>query len=229
MRSATVCNRLSPTTGPVFDDYETISQSGIDERLDAGDSVSDGDGAQFFVVKGYGTRFVFIIDCSGSMEDYRRWKRAVHELKRSINGLLDAHQFVILLYNFEMTPMNNQPAKLVVASPANQRSAIKWLQKQKPMGATYVATALQQAFELSPDSIFLLSDGDFDDLPMVEMVLQHYNGRAELRGALNGSTLAERHHQPIPVNTISLGGASGTRTMRRIAEQNHGVFKLIED
>ena len=79
-------------TGPqsLQDDYEPISSSGVDRILGQTRQEST-EGVKFFGVRGKGSRFVFIIDCSGSMDEYQRWRRAVRELKTSIN------MFIILL------------------------------------------------------------------------------------------------------------------------------------
>lgn len=215
-------------TGPqtLQDDYEQISSSGIERILN---SANDGTnkGVKFFGVKGKGSRFVFIIDCSGSMDEYGRWRRAVRELKSSINNLMEPQQFLVLLYNSYTVGMNNQDARLVTASRENQTIAINWLAKQTPFGNTYVATSLKTAFEIRPDAIFLLSDGEFDDLALVKSVLQHYNGP---QGKSNQtSTLESPPDHMIPVHTISLGGKSGAWTMREIAEQNQGTHTAIDD
>ena len=215
-------------TGPqtLQDDYEQISSSGVDRILN---SANDGtkEGVKFFGVKGKGSRFVFIIDCSGSMDEYGRWRRAVRELKSSINNLMEPQQFLVLLYNSYTVAMNNQDAKLITASRENQATAINWLAKQTPFGSTYVATSLKTAFEIRPDAIFLLSDGEFDDLALVKSVLQHYNGPQGKSKQV--STLESPPDRMIPVHTISLGGKGGAWTMREIAEQNQGTHTVIDD
>ena len=215
-------------TGPqsLQDDYEPISSSGVDRILGQTRQEST-DGVKFFGVRGKGSRFVFIIDCSGSMDEYRRWRRAVRELKTSINNLMEPQQFLVLLYNSYTVAMNNQDARLVTANRENQATAITWLSKQTPFGNTYVATSLKTAFELRPDAIFLLSDGEFDDLPLVKTVLQHYNGAGGKANQV--ASLGSPLDRMIPVHTISLGGKAGAWTMRQIAEQNQGTHTIIDD
>ena len=208
------------------DEYESISSAGIERSFD---STEDGAtaGVKFFGVKGKGTRFVFIIDCSGSMDEYKRWRRATRELKSSINNLMEPQEFLVLLYNSYTVAMNNRAPKLVTANRENQTAAINWLTKQQPGGTTYVATSLKKAFELRPDAIFLLSDGEFDDLPLVEAVLQHFNGN--LAGQAENRSYERLPEEMIPVHTISLGGKSGAWTMQKIAEQNQGTYTVIDD
>ncbi|MCH2181478.1 MAG: hypothetical protein MK108_05685 [Mariniblastus sp.] len=215
-------------TGPqsLQDDYEPISSSGV-ERILSQTTEGATEGVKFFGVKGKGSRFVFIIDCSGSMDEYRRWRRAVRELKTSINNLMEPQKFLVLLYNSYTVAMNNQDARLVIANRENQTIAINWIGKQTPFGNTYVATSLKTAFELRPDAIFLLSDGEFDDLALVKTVLQHYNGSGG--NASQVASLGSPLDRMIPVHTISLGGKAGAWTMRQIAEQNQGTHTVIDD
>ncbi len=217
-------------TGPqsLQDDYEEISSSGVERSLASLDEGTDA-GVKFFGVKGKGSRFVFIIDCSGSMDEYKRWRRAVRELKSSINNLVEPQQFLVLLYNSYTVAMNNQDARLVTANRENQSNTIEWINKQKPFGSTYVAPSLKAAFELRPDAIFLLSDGEFDDLAIVQAVLQHHNGSQDLSQRSQVSITESPSGRIIPVHTISLGGKSGAWTMRNIAEQNQGTYTVIED
>lgn len=220
-----VVDTLAPMA--MSDPYESISGTGVDDTLLAEIEQLRGSGAQFFGIKGSGTRFVFIIDCSGSMDEYRRWRRAVRELKRSINNLVEPQQFLVLLYNSRCYTMNDRPPKLVPASAENQRIAIRWLSRHEPLGSTFVSQALESAFELKPDAIFLLSDGEFDDLQMVWTVLAHYNGINQ--GGVRHRENYEAVKDVIPVHTISLGGKGGAWTMQEIAEKNEGTFTIIDD
>ena len=161
------------------------------------------------------------------MDEYKRWRRATRELKSSINNLMEPQEFLVLLYNSYTVAMNNRAPKLVTANRENQTAAINWLTKQQPGGTTYVATSLKKAFELRPDAIFLLSDGEFDDLPLVEAVLQHFNGN--LAGQAENRSYERLPEEMIPVHTISLGGKSGAWTMQKIAEQNQGTYTVIDD
>ena len=218
---------LAPSSAmPPLDPYQPISGSGIERSLAKLAEEASGEGVNFFGVKGKGNRFVFIVDCSGSMDEYRRWRRAVRELQRSLHNLVEPQQFFVLLYNSNCYTMNNRPPRLVKATEENQKLAIKWLRKHQPIGSTYVAQALENAFLLKPDAIFLLSDGEFDDLRETWQVLAKYNGP---QGRRHQSTYSPLTLDVIPIHTISLGGKSGAWTMQEIAEQNEGTFTVIED
>lgn len=173
------------------------------------------EGAEFFGVSGEGSDFVFIIDCSGSMADYGRWKRALNELTLSIKGLSSRQNFLVLLYNNNYVPMNNPP-QMIPATRQAQGRAIDWLNNRFPDGWTFCSNALKTALEQKPDAIFLLSDGEFTDRGKVLRVLTKNNP-------------AKSDGQQTPIHTIALGSHVGRFTMKHIAENNNGIFTLISD
>ncbi len=176
----------------------------------------DNAAAEFFGIEGEGSDFVFIIDCSDSMNRYGRWQQAIFELKQSINDLQPQQRFLILLYNNGYIAMNNQ-VKLVKSTEKQKLKAIRWLANNTPDSWTYCAEALADALKLSPSAIFLLSDGEFNDRNEVFGVLDRYKRKAKT------SEMPQ-----IPVHTVALGSHMGRFTMQRIARENQGKFKLIE-
>ena len=179
------------------------------------DSIA-GPGAKFFGVESSGNRFVFVIDCSGSMGG-SRWYRAVKELNEAISNLEPSQEFLVLLYNSGMSVMMNESiveANLVVANQDNKLRSKRWLRKQRPNGGTYPSQAMFAALILDPDAIFLLSDGELQDNTV--SLLRVWNvDREDSYGA----------HSKIPIHTISLGPpGGGQRMMKRIAEDNDGEF-----
>ncbi len=178
----------------------------------------NGGGAKFFGVGGNGRDFVFIVDCSGSMADYGRWHQAVRELKQSVNDLKEDQRFLILLYNDGFIAMNND-AKLVKSDSRSRKKAFKWLVNNRPDSWTFCAEALGKALSLKPDAVFLLSDGEFNDRQDVFFVLDTMNSKERL---------SPYEEQQIPVHTIALGSHFGRHTMKRIADENSGEFRLVD-
>ena len=216
-------NELLDDAFTSFDVPENINAGLLDAVTS--DSISDVDpanpnksAAQFFGVEGSGSNFVYIIDCSGSMAEYGRWKSAVRELKSSIKALKSKQRFLILLYNTGFVAMNNK-AELVASTQAEQKRAMRWLSRKSPNDWTFCAQALAKALTLKPDAIFLLSDGEFDDRRDVFLVLDRLNNKRRLISA---------NEKQIPVHTIALGSHHGRFTMKRIADENSGEFRLIE-
>ena len=172
-------------------------------------------GAEFFGVSGEGNNFVFIIDCSGSMADYGRWKRALNELTLSVKGLSSKQQFLVLLYNNDYVSMNNPP-QMIPATPKAQEQALDWLSSRYPDGWTFCSAAIKVALQQKPDAVFLLSDGEFTDQGRVLSVLRKHNPPKE-------------DGLQTPVHTIALGSHVGRFTMKHIADSNNGIFTLIPD
>ena len=196
--------------------FEKISSTGLDSSDLPRNS--DQGKAEFFGINGEGSDFVFIIDCSDSMNRYGRWNQAVAELKRSINDLKPQQRFLILLYNSGYTAMNNE-IKLVKSTDRQRKKAVRWLSSNFPNSWTYCAEALGEALKLKPSAVFLLSDGEFNDRNEVFGVLDRFNSKRKLK---------KSGMQQIPVHTVALGSHMGRFTMERIAQENNGIFKLIE-
>ncbi len=203
----------SDSNREMFESISTgeISESDLPQRLEKGST-------QFFGVEGQGSNFVFVIDCSGSMADYGRWKQAVRELKKSVLQLRKEQKFLVLLYNDGFIAMNDQ-AELVPSTEIQQKKAFRWLANNSPGNWTFCAAAMEKALSLKPDAVFLLSDGEFNDRQDVFTVLETMNSFQILR---------RYEQQQIPIHTIALGSHQGSWTMKRIADENNGNFQLIE-
>ncbi len=202
--------------------FESLATEGL-SSTNATSSNGGGGGASFFGIDGSGSDFVYIVDCSGSMGEtvsrsLQRWDLAKQELKKSINELKPDQKFLILLYNNGFIAMNDD-AKLVPSSKRERNRALRWLGKNTPGNWTFCADALAKALSLKPDSIFLLSDGEFDDRQNVFLVLDQMNNKRRL------VSTNEKH---VPIHTVALGSHYGRWTMKRIADENDGVFRLVE-
>jgi hypothetical protein len=181
------------------------------------DAARQGD-ANFFGLYAKGTRFVYIIDCSGSMQGMR-WKLAKQELIDSINQLPENMEFMVLLYNHDAWAMFNRrlnEVDLVTATDDNKRRFLRWLVKQHPNGWTRPKTALAVALERQPDAIFLLSDGELQDDSY-----EYLNQANVLAERKDGST------GKIPVHTVALDLSFGAQLLEQIAGQNGGIFTHI--
>jgi hypothetical protein len=198
------------------DPFESISTTGVEDEANLVKDRQFKEGTDFFGITGNGANFVFIIDCSGSMAEYGRWRRAVNELKKSIEALAAQQKFLIILYNDGHISMNDPPT-MVPATAKNKRDALQWLAGNRPEGWTYCGDAMLNALLQQPDSIFLLSDGEFNDRKHVFDVLEKNNPKNN------------KKYKQIPVHTIALGSHQGKWTMKKIADDNNGIYTLIVD
>jgi hypothetical protein len=203
---------------------EAMAQSGLtpiattDEGGVQGET--EGTKTQFFGTEASGSRFVFIIDASDSMNEGYRWHQALDELEKSIDQLTEDQQVLVLLYNFQTFPMFDlapNDLKLLTVSDKFKTALNKWLEDQVPIGGTRPAHALSYSLSLKPDAIFLLSDGMLADNSI--QVLAKENRARNRRGG---------DFSKIPVHTISLGPSEdGAELMKFIAEHNNGDFNWV--
>ena len=174
---------------------------------------------EFCGVKGGGNHFVYLVDSSGSMGDAFESARA--ELLRSIDLLKPEQRFYVVFFDAESDYMrlsdpNVDESRSVKASRVNRDALKRWAMRiQKDLGrAPY--DALRFALQLKPDVIFLLSDGEFPQ--GIEDLLKEENRIVNLFG----------DDDPISiVHTISYHSKEGESRMRRIAEQNQGMYRYV--
>lgn len=181
-------------------------------------SRGDGKSVKFFGAGAEGTKFIFVIDCSGSMSSEYRWETACRELKYAIEGLTAKQMYYVFLYNHDTFGMSDKTPKLVRANAANKKKTFEWIDEKYPYGDTMPWKSLRTSLELKPDAIFLLSDGELRDNSV--RLLKTFNiDRDEDRYTLG--------KYKIPIHTIFLGNGMGDKTMRNIADQNNGSFTEV--
>lgn len=164
----------------------------------------------FFGIHPDGTRFVYVVDCSNSMnapheEAKTRFQRLKLELVRSIGGLREDMQFFVIFFSSETFPM---PAEeLQYASPENKQFFLTWVGKARAGGGTDPASALKHALELRPDVIYLLTDGDFDEK--------------------FGKRLSKINKHRVAIHTFGFGDKAADDLLRHIAENNRGSYTYV--
>ena len=158
--------------------------------------------SSYFGVRAEGQVFIYVVDCSGSMDDADRLDRAKRELRRSIGALQFPQRFKVIFYNDQAIPMPGALPK-----PANLETKdqlARWLNLVEADGETDPRSALSLAIALKPDAVFLLSDGAFPD------------GTVESVARLNPSK--------VPIHCIDLGGGEAGDGLRQIAKQSGGRY-----
>jgi hypothetical protein len=156
----------------------------------------------FFGIRAQGQFFIYVVDCSGSMEDDDRLIRAKGELQRSIGRLQFPQRFYVIFYNDRPIPMLGglpRPADLSAKSQLNQ-----WLRLIEPDGGTDPRGAVAMALSLRPDAVFLLSDGEFPE------------GTVE--------AIAGKNPRKVPIHCIDLSGGLAGDQLARIARDSGGQY-----
>ncbi len=158
-----VTDDLSEVVGTSAGGQGQVKDVGIGNNIGTGKG--DGQGGDFFGIRPQGQRFVYVIDCSGSMnyhhssEAKTRFRRVKFELLRSIGMMHPSQKFFMVFFNDEMFAM---PApSLQSALPARKKCYLNWMANVKALGETDPIEAVTLALRLQPDVIYFLTDGNF--------------------------------------------------------------------
>jgi hypothetical protein len=114
----------------------------------------------FFDIKVEGRKFVYLVDRSGSMGDYRQLAVAKRELLASINSFDSTQQFHVLFYNntYEQLTLNGRPPGLQWATDINKTLAGQFIKRMSPEGGTTHLPALMKALSYRPEHLYFLTD-----------------------------------------------------------------------
>jgi hypothetical protein len=152
-------------------------------------------------------KIVYILDRSGSMADSIDVVKA--EVVRSIKALTADQQFHVIFYS-SGPPVQLPRRALVPATDASKDEAVKFLDTVLAQGETDPTQALKDAFALKPDTICLLTDGEFDR-QVVDLVKQ-LNTDGKVR-----------------VYTFAFQYKTGEALLKQIADENGGKYKYISE
>lgn len=195
---------------PIFGATEGIGRGG--------GGTGDGHGkygqasTDFFGIGGYGQTFVYVVDASDSMNDFRKFERARYELLQSIEQLNSDQSFYVIFYNGGAYPMDAD--KPLLATKDNIAKVTNWINSVEPSGGTYPLPALLMAISMRPDAIYFLSDGQFDPLTIDELRVRNRDNR-RLKTRM------------IPIHTIAFYDRIAEGLMRMIARNSGGEYRYV--
>jgi hypothetical protein len=171
-------------------------------------------GELFQVIQsGKGNRYVFVIDCSGSMNRDGRLSMAKRELITAIRSMEQDKEFFIYYYNHNSIPMLGGIRQ---AAKESLRIVAPWIKGQSPTGNTNPRAALRDAFEkMEPDTVWLLTDGIFiqqTGMTPVAAIMRELSDDDEVR-----------------VNTIGFHNNRNSvdRSLGPIAVANGGTYRFV--
>lgn len=127
---------------------------------------------------GTGSRFVYVVDRSGSMNNGGLMQAAKAELEASLNSLTEEQQFQLIFYNdeaFIFNPNTEAAPKMMHATKDNIALAMEFIRQTPASGGTVHIKALEPALKLTPDVIFLLTDADDQLSPADNTKLSRWN------------------------------------------------------
>ena len=157
-------------------------------------------------------RIVFVCDGSGAMLNC--WNLVRHQLETKLDSMVGAQSFDILLTG------TKEPAAfsggLVPVSSESKGKAKDWLENQGGRsGGSDMIAAIDAAFALKPELIYLLDIGDYPDNPAVLRRIDFLNNAHAVR----------------IITTAMIEDATNTdwtETFQTIARQNGGVYVPID-
>lgn len=178
-----------------------------------GDGHGDGSGSggRFFETRAAGKRFVFVVDCSQSMNhpdpsEYKtRFNRLKVELARSITQMDAASAYFIIFFNDRTHPM---PATSLQGAQSESRARIfEWLGTVRAEGKTDPRPALKMALAMRPDVVYFLTDGDF--LPGI------------------GRDLDRLAQRGVVIHTFAFGNMEAEAALKGLAVRNGGHYTFV--
>ena len=162
---------------------------------------------------GKGNRYVFIIDCSGSMNRDQRMSLAKREIVEGLRAMEPEKKFFIYYYNDGSIPMLGD---VTTPTRENLTRIIPWIYSRIASGNTNPRAALRDAFQTkNPSTVWLLTDGIFLQRPGLKPVtdlIRELNEKDEVR-----------------VNTIGFhrDRKAVDRSLGPIAAANDGTFRFV--
>ncbi len=119
---------------------------------------------EVFGVKGTGSQFIYLFDCSASMEGYdaKPLRAAKRQLLSSLDSLGPLQRFQMIFYNHQTKVFAppGERATMFFAEEKIKRQAVRFVESIRGDGGTDHLQALKFALQFSPDVIFMLTDAE---------------------------------------------------------------------
>lgn len=192
------------------DAKELLKSSG---RRPGGEEASGLGQTTFFDIAAKGTRFVYVLDRSGSMYDHGAIRVAKEELVASLAALEQTQQFQVLFYNqslLELTGNGDRPS-MQWATDINRTLARQFISGVQPDGGTDHMPALKKALRYQPEHLFFLTDADQPVLSAREL--------NEIKTANNSRTA---------IHCVEFGKGpelSADNFLKKLARENGGTYR----
>lgn len=181
-------------------------------------ALGEGTRTSVFGAEGYGSRFVYVFDRSGSMSWFGGTPLAAAKaaLNNSLRSLQPTDQFQIFFYNHEFTVFNPSQAAtpgMLFATEDNLAQAERFVFGISAVGGTEHVAPLQAALRLAPEVLFFLTDADEPQLSGAEL--------DRLRRMNRGTA----------IHAIEFGvgpSVGGDNFLQRLARQNDGQHVYVD-
>lgn len=206
---------LNPGTGSGMGSGDAVgSPFGVPGGAGTGPKVG------FMGASGNATRIVFLCDASGTMVVSFPMLR--QELYRTLEKLQPIQFFNVIFFHGNADgssaseSIEGFPSSLVAATADNKSKAYAWIKGYGPEGSTDPFPAIEKAFAMKPQLLFVLTDG-FDNVSSYEAVRAAFK-KANADGQ-------------VKVNTILLQTTADPDLediLKKIAEDNGGRYRAVK-
>jgi hypothetical protein len=200
----------TPLDGDAFGDGETATA-----EAPMGQEAT----ASLFGVSGSGSRFVYVMDRSDSMNGFGGLplRSAKRELLRSLGSLSPQQEFQIVFYNEAVRPFQlaGMPLTMVRGEAKSVERARRYVESIRAFGGTKHKNALLTALRMSPDVIFFLTDAHIPRLSSSELKL--IQDRAEGTGTT--------------IHAIEFGSRPAPAAdsfLKELAAMNQGQYQYVD-
>lgn len=164
-------------------------------------------------------RIVYLCDASGSMMSV--FPALDRQLKKSVDGLRLPQSFGVVFFSENVRPFG--APGLVLANPDNKRRAYDFFRQQAAAGPTVPRPAIQQAFALNPEVLYVLTDG-FDNADPKDVLEQFRALNREKKVKVNTIRL----RSPKADGTEPAGSAELANLLRSISQESGGVYREVD-
>ncbi|MFC1757311.1 hypothetical protein ACFL2H_00895 [Planctomycetota bacterium] len=177
-------------------------------------------GPEFFGAYGEGERFAFVIDRSSSMTG-EKFEVARKELLKAVKQLLPHQRFYVVFFDRGMLEMfgRKKLSDMPLATTRNLRRAEYWIREVKVGRGTMPYQAIRRSLEFDPDTVFLLSDGQFnsgDNTIAYMLKNQRIDGqKMDAESELKMNTIGFYHQDD--------------GTLKHLADKFDGTYRFVAD
>ena len=166
----------------------------------------------FFGKPVVGSKFVYVLDRSYSMDTYKALEHAKKELVRSLSQLPPTARFQIIFYNDEYAVMIIEgERKLAYATKPNKAFARRYVREIHPSGGTDHVPPVKRAMAMGADIIFFLTDADEMSRKEADNITRTNRGRARIHCVEFG----------IGVRWMT------SNNLQRVATDNGGTYRYV--
>lgn len=178
-----------------------------------GEGLGTGATASFFGTEVEGKRILYMLDNSGGMKK-GKFETLVTELLKSVDSLKPRQQFYVIFYSDTVYPLfyPRSANNFVRATKENKDFLREWLETVELCLGNSIDEAIEAAYVIEPDVVFLLTDGKLFTTDAKEKILLDGAGRS------------------FPINTFGMGvkeNSGPAAELKLVAEANRGSYRAI--